>query len=219
MKRLVAMMTMLMVCLGTSAIATPTIEFSPNPDTAGNWNYDGAGILSFDQDISIDKALSSNYDALVGSLVYIPTFNVSAIGDGTYNLTPLGTPTISITNSDGSSVYLTGTLSSGNLVPIGTIGAAYTQFQSDIFNVQVTLAGELLGSAALDAIVKSGTMSLDFELALLGGSGTNYKSLTEMLEGGYSGGNGFSGAMTIPEPTTIVLLGMSSLVFFRKRRA
>jgi len=203
MKRLVAILMMLVVCLGTSALATPTVEFSPNPDTAGNWNYDGAGTLSFDQDISVDKALSSNYDALVGSLVYIPTFNVSAIGDGTYNLTPLGDPTISIKNSDGSSVYLTGTLSSGNLVPIGTIGAAYTQFQSDIFNVKVTYAGELLGSAALDAIVKSGTMSLDFELALLGGSGTNYMSLTEMLAGGYSGGNGFSGAMTIPEPTTI----------------
>ena len=218
MKRLVAILMMLVVCLGTSALATPTVEFSPNPDTAGNWNYDGAGTLSFDQDISVDKALSSNYDALVGSLVYIPTFNVSAIGDGTYNLTPLGDPTISIKNSDGSSVYLTGTLSSGNLVPIGTIGAAYTQFQSDIFNVKVTYAGELLGSAALDAIVKSGTMSLDFELALLGGSGTNYMSLTEMLAGGYSGGNGFSGAMTIPEPTTIALLGLSSMVFFRKRR-
>ena len=168
---------------------------------------------------SHSNALSSNYDALVGSLVYIPTFNVSAIGDGTYNLTPLGNPKISITNADASSVYLTGTLSSGNLVPIGTIGAAYTQFQSDICNVQVTQAGELLGSAALDAIAKSGTMSLDFQLALLGGSGTNYMSLNEMLEGSYSGSGGFSGAMTIPEPTTIALLGFSSLVFFRKRRA
>jgi hypothetical protein len=219
MKRLVAIISMLVVCLGTSALATPTIEFSPNPDTAGNWSYDGAGILSFDQDISVGKALSSNYDALVGSLVYIPTFNVSAIGDGTYDLAPLGDPTISITSADGSSVYLTGTLKSGNLVPVGTIGAAYTQFQSDIINIQVTTAGELLGSAALDAIVKSGTWSLDFELALLGASGTKYISLSEMIEGGYSGGNGFSAAMTIPEPTTIALLGLSSIVFFRKRRA
>jgi hypothetical protein len=219
MKRLVVLITMLVVCLSTSVLATPTIEFSPNPDTAGNWNYNGAGTLSFDQDISVYKGLSSNYDALVGALVYIPTFNVYAAGDGTYNLTPLGDSTISITNSDGSAVYLTGILNSGNLVPVGTIGAAYTQFQSDIINVNVTQAGELLGSAALDAIVKSGTYTLDFELALLGGSGTNYMSLTEMLVGGYSGGNGFSGAMTIPEPTTIVLLGLSSLVFFKKRRA
>ena len=32
------------------------------------------------------------------------------------------------------------------------------------------------------------------------------------------GGNGFSGAMSIPEPATIALLGFGSLALLRKRR-
>jgi hypothetical protein len=39
-----------------------------------------------------------------------------------------------------------------------------------------------------------------------------------MLAGGYAGGNGFSGAMSIPEPTTIALLGLGSLTLLRKRK-
>jgi len=40
-----------------------------------------------------------------------------------------------------------------------------------------------------------------------------------MLAGGYTGGNGFSGAMSIPEPTTIALMGLGALAFLRKRKA
>ncbi len=219
MKRLIVFFLVLVFSVGTSALATTTIEFSPNTTTGGSWYYDGAGTLSFNQQIAVDRGMGSNYDALVGSLVYIPAFNVSADPYGAYKLTPFGTTTISITNSDGSATYLTGTLQSGDLVPVGTIGAAYTQFQADITNLVVTAAGQSLGSAALDAIFKSGTMALDFELSLQGGSGTNYHTLTEMLAGGYSGGNGFSGAMSIPEPMTIALLSLGSLALLRKRRA
>jgi hypothetical protein len=220
MKKFLIVFLMLMFCGGTSAWASPTLEFSPNPTTGGSWYYDGAGTLSFNQEISVDRGLSSNYDAMVGSLVYIPTFKVSGVPNGPYQLLPYGgSNNIAITNSDGSATYLTGTLQAGDLIPIGTIGAAYTQFHADIINVVVTAAGQSLGSAALDAIAKSGTTSLDFELSLQGGSGTNYHTLTQMLSGGYAGGNGFSGAMSIPEPTTIALLTLGSFALFRKRRA
>ena len=219
MKRLVTMILALVVCVSMPAFAMPNIEFSPDTDTAGNWNYDGAGTLSFDQDIAVDKGMSSNADALVGALVYIPTFTVGGIPGGPYTLTPLGDSTITITNADSSVIYLTGDLNSGDLVPVGTIGAAYTNFQADITNVAITAEGEALGSAALSAIIASDTQTLDFELSLQGGSGTNYKSLTEMLDGSHPGGNGFSGAMSIPEPMTIALLGLGSLALLRKRRA
>lgn len=209
----------LVVCAGAPAFATPSIEFSPNPNTAGNWSYDGAGTLSFDQDIAVDKGLGSNSDALVGALVYIPTFTVGGITDGPYTLTPLGAPTIAIKSADGSEVYLKGTLAPGDLVPVGTIGAGYTSFTADISDITVTAAGKALGSAALSAIVNSGTPTLDFELSLQGGMGTNYHSLTEMLAGGYSGGNGFSGAMSIPEPATIALLSFGGLALLRRRRS
>lgn len=219
MKRLITTALVLVVGLGAPVFATPSIEFSPNPNTAGGWTYDGAGTLSFNQTVSVDRALSSNADPLVGASVYVPTFTVSGIPKGPYALTPLGSPTITIGSADGTQIYLKGTLAAGDLIPVGTIGAAYSSFTADITNLIITDAGKALGSAALSAIIKSGTKSLDFELSLQGGSGTNYHTLTEMLAGGYVGGNGFSGAMSIPEPATIALLSFGSLALLRKRKA
>jgi len=218
MKRVI-MIFALAICAGTPALATPTIEFSPNPETAGGWFYDGASTLSFNQNIAIDKGMGSNYDALVGSLVHIPTLIVGAGAGGTYEVKPIGSPTISITSADNSAVYLMGTLAGGDLVPVGTIAGGYTCFKTDISNLVVTDAGKALGSAALNMMLYTQTCGLDFELSLQGGSGTNYRSFAQMLAGGYVGGNGFSGAMSIPEPATIALLGLGSLTLLRKRKA
>jgi len=219
MKRLVIMILALVIFAGTPALATPTIEFSPNPSTAGGWFYDGASTLSFNQDIAVDKGLGSNYDALTGSLVHIPTLLVGAGAGGTYEVKPIGSPTISITSADNSAVYLLGTLAGGDLVPVGTTAGGYTCFRADISNLLVTDAGKALGSAALNMILYTQTPGLDFELSLQGGSGTNYRSFAQMLAGGYVGGNGFSGAMSIPEPATIALLGIGCLTLLRKRKA
>ena len=218
MKRLLIIFWILVLSVGTSAFATTTLEFSPNSTTGGSWYYDGAGTLSFNQEISVDRGMGSNYDALVGSLVHIPTLIVGAGAGGTYEVKPIGSPTISITSADNSAVYLMGTLAGGDLVPIGTIAGGYTSFKTDISNLVVTDAGKALGSAALNMILYTQTCGLDFELSLQGGSGTNYRSFAQMLEGGYAGGNGFSGAMSIPEPTTIALLGLGSLTLLRKRK-
>ena len=219
MKRLVIIVLTLALCAGTSALATPSIEFSPDAGTAGGWTYDGAGTLSFNQYIAVDAGMSSNADALVGALVYVPTFTVSGVPNGPYTLTPLGSSVLTVRSPEDGTLYLKATLTQGDLVPVGTIGAAYTNFTSDLTDVTVTNAGKALGSAALSAIVNSGTSTLDFELSLQGGSGTHYRSLTQMLAGGFVGGNGFSGAMSIPEPATIALLSLGSLALLRKRRA
>ena len=219
MKRLVIMILALVIFAGTPALATPTIEFSPNPSTAGGWFYDGSSTLSFNQDIAVDKGMGSNYDALTGSLVHIPTLLVGAGAGGTYEVKPIGSPTISITSADNSAVYLLGTLAGGDLVPVGTTAGGYTCFKADISNLLVTDAGKALGSAALNMILYTQTQGLDFELSLQGGSGTNYRSFAQMLAGGYVGGNGFSGAMSIPEPATIALLGIGCLTLLRKRKA
>jgi hypothetical protein len=213
------MIVTLVLCAGTGAFGTPSIEFSPDAGTAGGWTYDGAGTLSFNQYIAVDAAMSSNADVLVGALVYIPTLTVAGIPDAPYTVKPLGSSVLTVRSPDDGTIYLKATLSKGDLVAVGTIGAAYTNFMSDLTDVTVTDAGKALGSAALSAIINSGTSTLDFELSLQGGSGTNYHSLTQMLAGGFVGGNGFSGAMSIPEPATIALLSLGSLALWRKRRA
>jgi len=217
MKRLVIMIFALLLCAGTPAFATPAIEFSPDAGTAGSWQYDGAGTLSFNQNVTVDKGMGSNADALTGSLVFIPTLTVSGSGS-TYEVKPIGSPTIMITSADMSSLYMMGNLGSGDLQTIGTVAGGYTQFKSDITNLVITDAGKALGSAALNMMLYTQTCGLDFELSLQGGSGTNYRTFAQMLAGNYAGGNGFSGAMSIPEPATIALLGLGSLALLRKRK-
>ena len=92
---------MAMVAMGATPLLAGTetpqnvVEFSPAPDTAGEWSYSGAGVLSFDQDITIDTALGSNYDALAGAHIFLPTFEVTGIPGEPYTLTPLGSSSIS----------------------------------------------------------------------------------------------------------------------------
>ena len=217
MKRLVIVMFTLLVCAGGTALATPAIEFSPDSNTGGSWEYDGASTLSFNQNITVDAGMGSNYDALTGSLVYLPTLVISGSGNY-YDVKPIGSPTIMITNADKTALYMTATLGSGDLQTIGTVAGGYTAFTTDITDIVITDAGKAIGSAALNSILYTQTQGLDFELSLQGGSGTNYRSFAEMLAGGYVGGNGFSGAMSIPEPATIALLGFGSLALLRKRR-
>ncbi|MGD2093442.1 MAG: PEP-CTERM sorting domain-containing protein [Phycisphaerales bacterium] len=218
MKKLLIMIFALLVLAGTPVFATPAIEFSPDSNTGGSWYYDGAGTLSFNQYITIDAGMGSNADALTGALVYIPTLTISGSGD-TYEVKPIGSPTIMITSADKSAIYMMGTLGSGDLITVGTVAAGYSNFTTDITDLVITDAGKALGSAALNNILYSMTMGLDFELSLQGGSGTNYKTFAQMLAGGYAGGNGFSGAMSIPEPATLALLGFGTLVFLKKRKS
>jgi len=194
------------------------VEFSPPSSTAGQWHYNGAGVLSFDQNITIDSALNSNYDALVGAHVYLPTFQIGGIPNAPYTLTPLGNSQIVIKSADNSQTYMTGTLGAGDLGTIGTVAGGYTAFQADISNLFITHEGTVLGSAALALLTQMHNPSLDFELSLQGGSGPGYFTFAQMLDGGHNGSGGFSGAMSVPEPTTIALLAFGGLALLRKRR-
>jgi hypothetical protein len=213
-----AMLGLLLAVLATApGWAMPVIEFSPDTSTAGSWVYNGGlGTLGFNQDIAVDRGASSDGDALVDAMVHLPTMQVFGAG-GYYALSPLGSSQVRITSSDGLTTYMTGTLGDGDLVTIGTVAGGYTQFQTDITNVVVTPDGQALGSAALDLINSMLSPSLDFEMSLNGASNSLYTSFAQMIDGGFSGSSGFSGSMSIPEPTTIALLGLGGLSLLRRR--
>jgi len=153
----------------------------------------------------------------VGAKVYLPSLKVTG-SDGLYTLTPIGSSQIKITNASGSKTYLTGMLGSGDLATIGTMAGAYTHFQTDITSVVVTSQGQSLGSAALDLIAAMSHPSLDLQFSLDGGNAAQFHTFENMIDGGYSGTSGFSGAMSVPEPTTIALLGMGGLALVRRIR-
>ncbi len=217
MRRLL-MLLVLYGCIGTHAWGLPVIEFGPDAGTAGSWVYNGTlGTLSFNQDVAVDRAASSDTDALVGAMVQLPTLKVDGSA-GTYSLTPIGDPGIRITDATGTITYMTGLLGSADLSTIGTVAVGYSRFQSDITDLTITTDGVMLGSAALDLINLLNTPSLDFELSLVGGSDNAYHSFSQMIDGGHSGNSGFSGAISVPEPATLALLGMGAMALSRRRQ-
>ncbi|MBL7152861.1 MAG: PEP-CTERM sorting domain-containing protein [Phycisphaerae bacterium] len=217
MKRFLLTLT-LCALMSTPGVAVLVVEFSPGTGggaTAGGWSYDGAGTLSFNQAVQVDLVNGSGGDPLVAAfaLVQIPAMSVGGIPGGPYTLS--GGP-FAITDSAGSILYLAGTLSQGDLFPIGTTAAGYTVFKADITGVTVTAAGLALGSPALNYISSTPDPQrhFDFEMSLQGSPSAGFK---DMLETEKPGGDGFSGAMTIPEPATLLLLGIGSLALLRNR--
>lgn len=211
----------LFVCamVAVPAQAALTLEFSPGSGggaSAGGWSFNGVSTLTFNQAIQVDLVGGAGLDALVTSLarVEVPTMTVGGIPGGPYMLDG---GSVSITDAAGTTVYMTGTLGIGDLVPIGTTAAEYTMYTADITGVTVTPAGLALNSDFLNYVdsVPAAQRELDFELSLQGGPPAGFK---HMLDNSVQGGDGFSGAMTIPEPATLLLLGLGSVCLLRRRR-
>lgn len=216
MKRFLFTIT-LCALMSAPTFAVLVVEFSPG---SGYWSYDGAGTLSINQTILVDRGLSTVSDALVsaGATITLPDFEVSGAGTlGPYTLIPLGLAQITI--EGGGFVYFSGTLLNGDLVPVtptSTLAGAYTSPETDVTDYTVTVEGEALGSAALNAIANYGPGVLDFDLVL---SGAPPEGFQYMLANGMTGQDNFSGTMAIPEPATLMALGLGALALLRKRKA
>jgi len=205
-KKLVVLVTL---CLSVCAFGDVVdIQFSPGGGTPGSWLYDGYTTLSFSQVVNIDIVEGATSDALFGQQVYIPDLELS---EDYAEVTPDGP--IKIKDAAGN-VLLSGTLAAGDFVSFSTIGAMYTEYASDIIVTSVDnseLASDFLGTIGVDSI-------LDFNLTL-----QFNENFSDIWGDHNEHGNGFSGSMDrisdpIPEPATIILLGLGSLALLRKGR-
>jgi hypothetical protein len=202
MKKLVGLL--IVMSLAASVNAGLDISFSTIDD--GNWSYEasgeGSGTFSF-TDASIDNINGVQSGPLGDQFVHIPDLYVSSlthIDSGIY----LGSitqalSTIAIKNSDDI-VSLEGELNEGAILIFGTTAAFYpTLDQNDITNTEWTTGSGL-------------KFILDFSLTLQGS--TDIATMIEQGNDNVAGGS-FSGSITVPEPATIFILAIGSVLLWK----
>jgi len=203
-------MRMIALFCALSAAAVADLNFSPDSTTPGKWYYDGVDTFSFTQVIEIDSVMDGQPDTLNQQMVYLPSMTLSSYstlmpGFGMGVLSSGGTVEIKSASGD--------TLVRGNL----TGGAMYTTFAATSLypeittDILITYVNNSIGSTYLAGLAAG----MYFDLTLTLQSTTNFDT---MITNHLAGSNGFSGTLTaiVPEPATMILLGLGALLF-RKR--
>ena len=214
MKKLIVLLAV-MGLVASSQAALADIEFSPGGPSPGYWSYVGAtstsGTFSFIQDVDIDFIQGAQTDALYDQFVYLPDLALSSYVPGTIAGTGTGVVTaggvVEIQDSLNN-VLLAGTLASGSYHAIFATSVIYPEVDLDI---TVTAVDHIFGSTFLNGV----SVGDYFDLNLTLQASSNFDTMIVDVE---TGVNGFSGSMTtIPEPATMVLLGLGALLLRRKK--
>lgn len=209
MKKLLGLF--IVACCCSTLIAVPDIEFSPGGTTPGGWYYDGNSNFSFSQDIDIDFIQGQQTDALYDQFVFLPDMVLTSYTPS--SIDGVGTGVIQnggvVQIKDGlGNILLSGTLAEGKYMATFGTSSFYPEIVADI---HVDSVDNTINSAYLDTI-SVGTY-FDFSLTLQAS-----ENFEDMIVNEQTGSNGFSGQMTvIPEPMTIVLMGIGGVVLATKK--
>ena len=213
MKKILALA--LIVGMVSMASAGPDIEFSPGGSISGNWMYQGttssSGVFSFTQHLDIDAVLGTQTDALYDEFVFLPNLvltNYVTAMPGVGNGVVAADGIVEIRAADDT-LLLAGTLGEGNYYAIFGTSTIYPELALDM---TVTYVNKVWGSDYLTTVNVGDIYDLNLSLQY----STNFDTIITSVG---NGKNGFSGSMTmmIPEPATMLILGLGSVLALRKR--
>jgi len=219
--------------LGTLFLAMPvfgtSIAFSTGQSNNYSWTVTvagGAATMSFaNNDIDISSPFP---DPVLNDHVGLPSMALSNIqtinlGPGfdivTANLTPMNPALLTIAADVASGpaaagdIVMTAQVKNSGMLAIGTNFVAYSD-QKDDLDVLQHMTGY---SAVIDQFTSLDTLGFDLDLSFSGDvSGSLYNLLHNLNDGSVSGT--LSGQIVIvPEPMTVVVLGLGGVILFRRK--
>ena len=191
--------------------ASVDIGFSTNE--GGFWSYEDS-VFSFRQPVAVDLVQGDTSDALVGAFIELPDLAITfffQIMPGIYQGMIAPASSLVVIRDAGGEALLTGELGTGGLFTVGSTAAMYPAIQADITITDLAAGAE---STLIQSYHIGGL--LDFDLTLQS-AGANLAAA--IASNDYYEGDTFSGSMMlIPEPVTMVLLGLGGLLLRNRRK-